>query len=106
MVVRIGGRDPSQDAARIERVLAIGMKLAAAIATAVAKDTPIDTHALLLEVERMSQSVGLSSAYEALAIAWAAEADNLADAMEAAARELYEAGVFAACYARPSQAST
>jgi hypothetical protein len=50
---------PSRDAAENERITAIGMKLTSAIAKAVVEDEPIDTAALLQEVEWAGQSVGL-----------------------------------------------
>jgi hypothetical protein len=69
---------PSRDAAEDERIAALGMKLASAIAKAVVEGEPIDTAALLQEVERIGQSVGLGPAKEALAIAWSAQAEIVA----------------------------
>ena len=85
---------PSRDAAEDERIAAIAMKLASAIAKAVVEDEPIDTAALLKEVERLGQSIGERPAKEALAIAWSTQADIVADFMKTAGEELYAAGVF------------
>jgi hypothetical protein len=94
MTATIVSLRPFQEEAENERISAIGMKLASAIAKAVVEDEPIDTASLLHEVERMGQSVGLGPAKEALAIAWSTQAEIIADFMRTAAEELHAAGVF------------